>query len=67
MTELELHALAHARTGDKGNRINIALIAYEPELYALLVEHVTENAVATLFAHRRPSTVKRYELPGCMR
>jgi len=62
-TELQLHALAHARTGDKGNRLNISLIAYEPALYPLLVEQVTEAAVAARFAHRRPSAVKRYELP----
>lgn len=62
-TELQLHALAHARTGDKGNRLNISLIAYAPALYPLLVEQVTEQAVAARFAHRRPSAVKRYELP----
>jgi len=63
VAELELHALAHARTGDKGNRLNISLIAYAPALYPLLVEQVTEQAVAARFAHRRPSAVKRYELP----
>jgi len=61
--ELELHALAHARTGDKGNRLNISLIAYDPALYPLLVRHVTEAAVAMRFIHRKPSSVKRYELP----
>jgi len=61
--ELELHALAHARTGDKGNRLNISLIAYEPAVYPLLVRHVTETAVAMRFIHRKPSAVKRYELP----
>jgi hypothetical protein len=63
MTEIELHALAHARAGDKGNRLNISLIAYEPALYPLLVQHVTESAVAARFGHRMPSAVKRYELP----
>jgi len=63
MTEVQLHGLAHARTGDKGNRLNVSLIAYEPALYPLLVQHVTESAVAALFAHRRPSAVTRYELP----
>ncbi len=63
MVKLELHALAHARTGDKGNRLNISLIAYEPAVYPLLVRHVTEAAVAMRFIHRKPSSVKRYELP----
>ncbi len=64
MPDLELHALAHARTGDKGNRLNVSLIAYDPALYPLLVEQVTEQAVAARFAYRKPSTVKRYELPN---
>ena len=64
MTEVQLHALAHARTGDKGNRLNISLIAYDPAVYPLLLEHVTEAAVAARFAYRKPSAVKRYELPN---
>jgi hypothetical protein len=63
MPELRLHALAHARTGDKGDRLNISLIAYAPELYPLLVETVTEAAVRRLFAHRQPTAVTRYVLP----
>jgi hypothetical protein len=63
MPKMRLHALAHARSGDKGNRLNIALIAYAPELFPLLCAAVTEDAVAGLFAHRRPSAVKRYLLP----
>lgn len=63
VADLELHLLAHARAGDKGNRINISLIAHEPALYPPLLEYVTESAVAAHFAYRRPSAVKRYELP----
>ena len=58
-----LHALAHARTGDKGNRSSISLVAYEPQHWPLLVEHVTEQRVLALFAHRRPTAVRRYLLP----
>ena len=57
-----LHA-AHGRTGDKGNRCNISVIAWHPDLYALLVDQVTEEAVARQFAHREPSRVARYLLP----
>ena len=57
-----LHA-AHGRTGDKGNRSNISVIAWHPHLYPLLVEQVTEEAVARQFRHRRHSGVKRYLLP----
>ncbi len=58
-----LRQLAHARTGDKGDLCNIAVVAWRPELYPLLVEQVTEGAVAARFAHRRPRSVKRYLLP----
>lgn len=58
-----LHTLAHARTGDKGNRSSISVTAYRPESWPLLVEQVTEERVAKLFAHRAPSAVRRYLLP----
>lgn len=63
-TSVPLHRLAHARTGDKGNRSNISLFAYDPEHYPLLVEQVTEERVAALFAARNPTAVKRYLLPN---
>jgi hypothetical protein len=63
MKDIALYELAHARTGDKGNRINISLIAYRPEDFALLVEQVTADAVKRHFAHRNPSNVQRYVLP----
>lgn len=58
-----LYRAAHGRTGDKGNRSNISVIAWQPELYAVLVAQVSEEAVARHFAHRCPSAVRRYLLP----
>ncbi|HSW22087.1 MAG TPA: hypothetical protein VLJ62_04920 [Burkholderiaceae bacterium] len=55
---------AHGRTGDKGNRANISVIGWAPALYPLLVEQLTEAAVALAFVHRRPSRVQRFELPN---
>ena len=73
MTAIDSHAgttqcvplwrAAHGRTGDKGNRSNISLIAWDDALYPLLVEQVTEAAVARQFAHRQPTRVQRYLLP----
>ncbi len=60
---LQLRQVAHGRTGDKGNRSNISVIAYDPAHYDALVAQVTEERVAQLFAHRRPSAVRRYLLP----
>lgn len=58
-----LYRLAHSRTGDKGNRSNISVIAWHPALWDVLVEQVTEAAVARQFAQRRPRQVTRYVLP----
>ncbi|GAC1541500.1 MAG: hypothetical protein NVS2B4_20610 [Ramlibacter sp.] len=63
MRTVALYELAHARTGDKGSRANISLIAYQPQDYQLLVEQVTEARVAAHFAHRQPTCVRRYLLP----
>ena len=64
MAALTLYELAHARTGDKGNKINISLIAYRAQDYGLLVAQVTPERVAAHFAHRQPGRVTRYLLPG---
>ena len=61
---VSLHCAAHGRTGDKGNRSNISVIAWHPALWETLIEQVTEAAVARCFAHRRPSKVTRYLLPS---
>ncbi len=63
MTTAPLHALAHARTGDKGNRASISLIAYDAAHWDLLVRQVTPERVAALFAFRQPGAVTRYLLP----
>lgn len=58
-----LHAIAHGRAGDKGNRLNVNVIAYRPEFWPILLEQVTEASIAALFAHRGVTHVVRYELP----
>jgi hypothetical protein len=62
-TIVALHELAHARSGDKGNRLNIALICHRPEDFELLAEQVTPERLTALFASRRPTRVVRYDLP----
>ena len=63
MKTVRLYELAHARTGDKGDRSNISVIAYDPRHFAILVAQVTEARVAGHFAFREPSKVVRYVLP----
>ena len=62
--QLPLHAIAHARAGDKGNVSNISLIAYLPEAYDFLKKEVSEGKVKALFSHLGAGAVKRYELPN---
>jgi hypothetical protein len=59
-----LDRVAHGRTGDKGNRSNISVIAWHAELYPLLVEQLGEERIAAAFADRQPSRVTRYLLPN---
>ena len=63
LVEVPLYDLAHSRAGDKGNRANLSLIPYAPELYPLLAEQVTEARVLALFAHRGATRCTRYDLP----
>lgn len=63
MVETTIRSLAHARSGDKGNRANIAVICRDPADYERLRQTVTETFVAEVFAARRPTRVVRYELP----
>ena len=58
-----LYRAAHGRTGDKGNRSNISVIAWHPALFQVIVEQITGEAVARQFAHRQPTHVARYVLP----
>ncbi len=60
---IPLHHAAHGRTGDKGNVSSISVIAWHADLWPLLVEQVTEEAIQRQFAYRRPTAVRRYLLP----
>ena len=59
-----LRRYAHGRTGDKGDTVNISVIAIAPEYYDHLVEQVTESYCHHVFADRKPGVVTRYLLPN---
>jgi hypothetical protein len=61
--DVPLYRLAHARSGDKGNRSNIALVCRDPRFYSTIAEQITAERVAAHFAARLPRQVTRYELP----
>lgn len=61
--EVPLYRAAHGRTGDKGDRSNISVIAWHAELFDVLVAQLTPERVAAQFRHRAPSQVQRFVLP----
>ena len=61
--KVPLHEIAHSRAGDKGNRCNISVIAFDPSAYPALLDQVTPERVHAFFAHRGATGVRRYELP----
>ena len=60
---VRLYEIANARSGDKGNRLNIAFVCRYPAHYSAVGRHVTAERVAAVFAGRKPSRVVRYDLP----
>lgn len=60
---MKLHQIAHGRTGDKGNRLNVSVIAYHSDAFPLLCQQVTPERVFSLFTHRGATRICRYELP----
>ncbi|MCS7023358.1 MAG: hypothetical protein NZV14_01045 [Bryobacteraceae bacterium] len=62
--KVRLSEIAHARSGDKGDTVNIGLIAYRPEDYPLLVREVTAERVKAHFGELVKGEVERYELPN---
>ena len=69
LVEVPLVALAYARSGDKGNKANIGIIARKPEYLPYIYAALTEQAVAQRFGHFIQSSVaapvERYLMPGC--
>ena len=63
MPSIPLGQIAHARSGDKGNHANIGVVAYTPEGFEFLREHLTDDRIAQFFIRLRGMRVTRYELP----
>lgn len=59
-----LRAIAHGRSGDKGNHANIGIIARRPELLDVIRERVTPARVEAFFAHYLDGPVRAWEMPG---
>jgi hypothetical protein len=60
---MQLLELAHSRTGDKGNTLNVSVICHDPRHYEHLRRHLTEDRVKAWLADFVHGGVVRYELP----
>ena len=59
-----LRELAHCRTGDKGNAVNVSVIAYDPADFPRLERQVTAERVRAHLADVARGAVERYVLPN---
>lgn len=57
-----LSAIAHTRSGDKGDTSNIGVIAFHPEHYPIILREVTPARVKEFFGDRVQGQVERFEL-----
>jgi hypothetical protein len=64
MKQVRLFDLAHARSGDKGNTVNVGVIARKPEYYELLRDLLTVERVKAHFGDLVKGRVERFELPN---
>ena len=63
---IRLGDLAHTRSGDKGNRSNIGVVANDAASYAYLAQHLTADVIAEYLKPMGIGNVRRYELPGLL-
>ena len=59
-----LHRIAHGRSGDKGDTVNVGVIARRPEFYDFLREQLTIERVRQHFGDLVKGDVQRFELPN---
>jgi len=64
MSAVLLYRLAHARSGDKGDTVNVGVIARRPEFYDFLRDQLTTERVQAHFKELVQGGVERFELPN---
>lgn len=62
----QLLQLAHARSGDKGDKADISLFAPDKATYDVLEREVTAERVRTHFAGIVAGKVERFEVPNVL-
>ncbi len=64
--KVRLAAIAHARSGDKGDGSNVGLIADSPAAYEVIRREVTAERVRAHFHAVCRGAVDRYEVPNLL-
>lgn len=64
MVEVPLFQIAHGRSGDKGNSVNIGIIARDPKWLGVLRTELTAARVHKYFDHFIEGSVCRFDVPG---
>jgi len=62
--EVPLLRIAHGRSGDKGNSVNIGIIARDPKWIGVLRAELTAERVREYFGHFVEGAVSRFDVPG---
>jgi hypothetical protein len=64
VAEVPLIAIAHGRSGDKGDIANIGVLARRPEFVDTLRRELTVDTVGGYLSHYAKGKVERFEWPG---
>ncbi|MBS0640770.1 MAG: hypothetical protein JSS43_12900 [Proteobacteria bacterium] len=61
---MKVRDIAAGRAGDKGDALDLSVVARDAESYALLERTLTEGAVQAALNRVAPGPVRRYAVPG---
>lgn len=64
--KLPLVRISHARGGDKGDKADLGLFAYDAETYAVLKREVTTECVAAHFSGIAFGIVERFDMDNLL-
>ena len=61
---MRVGSVAVGRSGDKGDTLDLTLVAIDDEAYNWLAAHLTVARAQEAISAVMPGTVRRYEVPG---
>jgi hypothetical protein len=62
--EVPLIQLAWGRSGDKGDKANVGIIARKPEYMSFIWWGLSDEILRNTYAHFSPGTIEKFYLPG---